>query len=226
MLSSDVKVFLSFFFIYLATFFFPLYIVYPRAGNATLNVVEDFNDPAHALMAMFDLGLTGTKFTVDLVDGMRGSDGFPQLNGMSKFALMSFYLFYVGCVIMLVIVLLRLLMAMMTTTYQGIMKQATLAWRLQFAKIVLMVELIWPSCLGTTCSGEPNPAEGTQVYYFQHYAPLGLESEGDKFLDITSTHWTKRQQDDSELKLGEDSEEGSEEVAVPTRARVSDGGDV
>ena len=49
--------------------------------------------------------------------------------------LLLFYGFYVFCVILLVFVLLRLLMAMMTNTFRDVMGQATLQWRLQFAKV-------------------------------------------------------------------------------------------
>eukprot|EP00966_Prymnesium_polylepis_P207897 4815916-Prymnesium_polylepis.1 len=99
-------------------------------------------------MAMLDLGMTGTKFTVEMVPGLTDLSGLKQLD------LLLFYAFYLGGVILLVIVLLRLLMAMMTTTFQGVMRRATTEWRLQFAQAVLLIELIWPKRFADTNAGE------------------------------------------------------------------------
>ena len=51
-----------------------MYFVYPRAGNVSLPYASEFNDPSRALMAMLDLGITGDKFTVGMVDGFSELD--------------------------------------------------------------------------------------------------------------------------------------------------------
>mmetsp|Transcript_32616 Transcript_32616/g.74805 ORF Transcript_32616/g.74805 Transcript_32616/m.74805 type:complete len:426 (-) Transcript_32616:168-1445(-) len=207
MFLSDVLVFLFFFMFYLITFYFAMYFVYPRSGSSHLPYAEDFNDPGRALMAMLNLVITGNKFTVEMADGMSELDDVKRVN------LFLFYLYYVGCVILLLILLLRLLMAMMTNTFRRAMEQATLEWRLQLAKLVLLVELVWPVRFGDTRAGSSTP-DGKHSYYFQHFAPNaeGAEvAEGSKqvnmFLDIPNRHPQRHITDENVDLIGNENHE-------------------
>jgi len=145
MLATDVLDYLLFLSLYLLKYYATLYIIYPRAGDGKLYQVAAFNDVAYAFKAMADFALTGAKFKIDFEpqgdelpdDAQLAELSTAQVSGIALFAW-----YYIWCAVMLAILLVRLLMAMMTNTYNSVRVLATRHWRLQFARCVLQMEMI------------------------------------------------------------------------------------
>ena len=72
--------------------------------------------------------------------------------------------------VLTVIILLRVFMAMLTTTFNGINKEAVLRWRLQFAHHVLQHELIAARVGMRTQAGEQ--IDGNSFYVFRAYLDI------------------------------------------------------
>jgi len=94
---------------------------------------------------MVEFALTGPSFFIniepneeDLPDGAEA----PTLDVAQVTGLVLFSWYYIWCSIMLSILLVRLLMAMMTNTFNSVRVLATRHWRLQFARCVLQMEMI------------------------------------------------------------------------------------
>ena len=158
LLILDVPVFLCFFFIYLFCFWVSMYLNYPRAGTGTLSIVPQFNNMLDSLEAMINLVMTGTTFDIDFhsaeVQHIDDSDALHLYGSHSKLAnLALFTAFYYYCMLLLVILLLRLLMAMLSATFQEVRQAATLQWRLQFARFVLELESVWQRLGGCSNAG-------------------------------------------------------------------------
>jgi hypothetical protein len=165
---------------YLLNFTFTLYVVYPRAGDGTLLFVSAFNDPLLAVKKMLELGFGQLRFPIELRstfgDNARDSAGsvvnapgtdelLPAVSELSLGQQVTFALFcvvYIGCLVMLSILLLRLFMAMLSATYNAARQAAQLEWRLQFARYVIRAELMHPRWLGDTECGEM--IDGKRMY--------------------------------------------------------------
>lgn len=164
MLETDVSSYLLFLFLFLFKYWATLYIMYPRAGNGELLQVPEFNQWYDAFKAMADFSLTGSKFTIKYEPEEQPCTKTPGAtcggagligNKLSEsqvtgIALFSWY--YIWCSVMLAILLVRLLMAMMTNTFNTVRVLATRHWRLQFARCVLQMELIAGTRAGAEAS--------------------------------------------------------------------------
>lgn len=91
---------------------------------------------------MVNMAITGIRFAVAYdMDALGDFTGWEMANfvffqwAQAMFAIMS------------MVLLLRLLMAMMTNTFQGVKKAAELEWRLLIARNVLRLELVVPQRL-------------------------------------------------------------------------------
>lgn len=76
----------------------------------------------------------------------------------------------VDCNLLTLIVLLRVFMAMLTTTFNAVNKDARLRWRLQFARHILQHELIAIRTGGATKAGEE--IDGQSYYIFKAYLDI------------------------------------------------------
>ena len=159
LLMLDVPVFLSFFFVYLMCFWASMYMNYPRAGVGRLDIVPEFNNLFDSFEAMLNLVMTGRQFTIDFhsasVMNIDNTDEYHLYGSHSKFInLVIFTLFYYYLMLLLVMLLLRLLMAMLSATFNEVKKDATLEWRRQFARYVLELESFYQRLGGETNAGE------------------------------------------------------------------------
>ena len=68
LLVHDVRIFLSYFLLYLLCFWASLFVNYPRAGSGILELVPEFNGVFSSFMAVVNLGLTGAKFNINTLD--------------------------------------------------------------------------------------------------------------------------------------------------------------
>mmetsp|Transcript_379 Transcript_379/g.683 ORF Transcript_379/g.683 Transcript_379/m.683 type:complete len:945 (+) Transcript_379:16-2850(+) len=139
MLHNDIVIFMALFSCFIFIFYTMLYIVYPRAGPSFLPEIPSFNNWATALQAMTTLAFLGepveiTYFEEDVPMG--------DLTTWQHFNLGCFLVFYVMYVLMCLILLLNLLIAMMGFTFNTVHTQATLEWRIMFARYILRLELL------------------------------------------------------------------------------------
>ena len=154
MLKRDVTTWAVLFMVMFASFGLAMYISFPvtyygwSTGKYSIEPVSKFNHPATAITSMLQLGLLGVELELDLVAIDEDSGGYtahPFFVGGSTdaewVAVCFFFMFYLVYLMMACIILLNLLIAMMSTTYATIMETATLAWRVDFARIVLKMEL-------------------------------------------------------------------------------------
>jgi len=174
LLATDVQTFLVFFFLYLTSFWSSMYINYPRAGEGSLALVPEFNGAVKSFEAMVNLGIAGKKFDIDF-----WMPEVAQLNYGEYVSLVLFTFFYYYCMLLLVILLLRMLMAMLTATFNLVKQKAELEWRVQFARHILQLELIAMRLGFNTWSGEQIGAEW--FYTFRAYRDIDDEKKsGDK----------------------------------------------
>ena len=142
MFSNDVAIFLVFLSTYILKYWVAMYISYPRAGTTMLPQIAPFDDPYQSLKALLDAAIYQRRFTTDwdAIDHTAFDIGhWVAMTLFTYFHLM----FAITCMILLV----RLLMAMMTNTFQSVKKQAQLEWRLLIARNVLRLELVFTALI-------------------------------------------------------------------------------
>jgi len=135
-LSNDLAVFMVLFSIFISVFYFTLYIVYPTAGAVELPQVPAFNELGTAINSMMMLALLGEPVDMD-VDPI----ALAQLGNWQLFNFGVFISFYLGYVLMSLILLLNLLIAMLSHTFSSVREASKLKGRRAFAQCVLRLEL-------------------------------------------------------------------------------------
>ena len=194
MFAHDVLIFLVFMAAFMLLYWIAMYISFPRAGTDALPEIAPFDDPYQALKAILDASIYQKRFATnwDAIDASTfGPSRWVAMALFSYFHLM----FAITCLILLV----RLLMAMMTNTFQSVRKQAQLEWRLLMARHVLRLELVFtalvrsrltrlcgsPTLLERKFSGHVPPGGTAYVHTFLHVerqavqpVPLLLAQQG------------------------------------------------
>lgn len=137
-LRHDMVTFMLLFGSFVLLLFACLYIVYPRAGGFDdLDLVLSFNTWYEGLHGVVVLGLTGTALPLALKS--------ETLNSLSWWQCADFFLFlmlYIVYILVAITLLLNLLVAMLTFTFDGVKKESTRHSRLLFAQRVLRLEII------------------------------------------------------------------------------------
>lgn len=137
MLRNDIFIFMILFVFFIVNFYCLLYVVYPRAGDATLPEAVQFNGWADALQAMATLAFLGEPIDLEL-----SSEQLALLSGWQQVDMAVFLIFYVVYILMSIILLLNLLIALLGNTFHNTYSAASLEWRLMFARYLLRLELI------------------------------------------------------------------------------------
>jgi len=206
MLSNDVSPWLGLLMTWMLTWGMVVLLSYPtNFGAGPAGIVGSFETFTGSLQAMIELALFGKEFALNIMQ--TGTDGTLSLETMFGDTFTSelppdelvwagadaifFLIAYVAYMVMALILLLNLLIAMMSSTYEQIMEHATLQWRIHFARLVLKIELEcqWLTRPRMWCrpwdlrAGEPTDNEdGTRryVYHFKHVEKNieGYEVEG------------------------------------------------
>lgn len=162
-LRNDMVSFLLFFGAFILLLFACMYIVYPRSGGFDdLNLFSEFNSWYEALHAVIVLALTGTTMPLapnsgEILDG---------LSGWQSFDLFLFGCFYIAYILLSITLLLNLLVAMLTSTFDGVKQESTLHSRLSFAQCVLRWELLAKALGRPTAVGKRNET-GDRVFEFR-----------------------------------------------------------
>ena len=132
MLLEDIRTFMFLFLMFLAMFYFAMFILYPAPNP----MAPQFNDAKTAFSALIGLAFLGEGIELDMFDEETGLD-FWQSVDFKMFVLM--YYFYI---LMAMILLLNLLIALMGSTFTKVTEESTLRYRQDFARRVLRLELL------------------------------------------------------------------------------------
>lgn len=146
MLLEDIRTFMFLFLMFLAMFYFAMFILYPAPNP----MAPQFNDAKTAFSALIDLAFLGEGIELDMFDEETGLD-FWQSVDFKMFVLM--YYFYI---LMAMILLLNLLIALMGSTFTKVTEESTLRYRQDFARRVLRLELLARRMKFDTHVGRPD----------------------------------------------------------------------
>lgn len=191
MFFSDVKNWVILFVIFLINYGMVMFVVYPSfpfeltnnltvipdSALAAAAVAEDptggaFMNPIAATQSLVELGFIGERVELDVLTGISQYDGTPRAS--MKLALFVVFLcFYVVYVTMSLILLLNLLIAMMGDTYSSAKEHATRAFRVNFARRVLRLELqmLVASRMGLVNLNCGTRKGGLWVFNYRNYKP-------------------------------------------------------
>lgn len=90
-------------------------------------------------------------------------------------------MFYYVTMVLIVVLLVRLLMAMLTATFNRIRSEAVLEWRLRLARNVLHAELMWPAFLGDTWAAPIDAPSGKHIIHLTEQATTSTTSNSHIF---------------------------------------------
>ena len=136
MMQRDLLVFLLLFGFFMFDFYIALFFLYPRAGTLSMPQVRDFNTWYSALQALFLLAFTGSPSNIDIeVD-------FTTLSNMQAFDFALWLFVYLMFTILSLILLLNLLIAMLSFTFESVRDESTLQCRTSFAQGIIRLELL------------------------------------------------------------------------------------
>jgi len=167
-LRNDLLTFLAIFAVYLATFFLALYTLYPRCGAAFLPHMPAFNDWHTSAQALLELAFTGSPPSLDLIAASQ-YEGLSASQTASLALFGGVYLFYA---ILSVVLLLNLLIAMFTHTFENVRSESTLNSRVGFAQMMLRLELV-ASSLGMRGHIGEHKGDGAYAFDFRSNAAGG-----------------------------------------------------
>ena len=124
MLRKDVSTYLTVFLWLFAGFYLALYILYPRSGAATLPQVQSFNTVLSSVLDLLRLSVLGEGVDFDFL-----TDSFGAMSMAQLVCLCLWLLLYYMWLILSVILMLNLLIAMLTNTFDDAYDEATLKSR-------------------------------------------------------------------------------------------------
>ena len=159
---NDLFTFLWLFCAFIVSFYCALYILYPQAnGFERIGVVDSFNTWYGALVSVAQLGFLGAEFDVDM-DVLSTT----ALSTWQRIDLVTFAALYIIFILMSIILLLNLLIAMLSYTFESVREDSTLQCRLSFARHVLWLEMFAEQLQMATKVGEKQ-ADGRYIYPFR-----------------------------------------------------------
>ena len=136
-LRTDLKNFLFIFIFLLLAFYLALYFLYPRSGSALLRTAPSFNDPITGAQALVELAFYGANAEIKL----REIFDSEVMNWMSSTNAVLWVMTYIAYTLIALICLLNLLIAMLSETFGKVQEEATLKFRVAFARSVLKFEM-------------------------------------------------------------------------------------
>ena len=132
----------------LVSFGMVVFLCYPvRIGRKVFGLATAFDSPITSLQSSLELALLGVNLELALTEP-HPITGDPVLASYlteattaTSVASVAFLFAYAIYAIFTLILLLNLLIAMMSTTYTSVLEDSVLAWRVDFARLVLRIEL-------------------------------------------------------------------------------------
>ena len=160
MVLNDVGQFLIVFLWLFVGFYLALYIIYPRSGQNSLPYVPTFNGPVEAAFNLLSLSTLGEQVEFfPLIDAL-SAHGEAQ----SIVLVLWLFLYYIW-LFLSVILMLNLLIAMLTNTFDHVFDEASLKSRMSFAIGMMKLEITAKSFGMATAVGELH--KGSKVYVFR-----------------------------------------------------------
>ena len=165
-LQSDLTTFMIVFIWFMFTFYCCLFVLYPRSGTAALPISDQFNFHKEAIFATIDLAIGGEPFDLKLPD-----DAFTAMGAMQKFDAWLWIAIYYFYMVASLILLINLLIAMMSYTFDAVRQEAVLQSRFCFASLVMKLELLatafgMKTRVGESVQGRVE-ADGDQVHVYR-----------------------------------------------------------
>ena len=176
---QDILTFMVLFVWQLATAFATLFTLYPRSGERTFSLFP-FNTQLEAAKALFEFALMGENLDMDdsLLSGAGSVAMWSEMATLQLVAVVLFCVAYTFFALLFVILLLNLLIAMLTHTFDNLLQESTLQSRLQFARSLLRLELIATAFGMRTKVGEPIEGQSDRyVYVFRALVKRDDEAE-------------------------------------------------
>jgi len=171
MLQRDLMVFLLLFGFFMIDFYFALYVLYPRAGLVYMPQVTTFNTWYTALRSLFELAFTGSPSAINL------DTDFTLLSTAQQVDFCIWLVVYLFFIILSLILLLNLLIAMLSFTFEAVRAESTLQCRTSFSQCLMRLEL-QAVALGINVNvGEKKP-DGTYAYDFRSLKKLKSTLDG------------------------------------------------
>ena len=144
MLGKDVSNWLVLFAIFILNYGVVMYVCYPPNFSdsmlATADPVPNFEKFWPAFWSLIEAGLISERIALD-ISAWNGFDTSSAKAVWKNLAFLAFLLSVIMYYIMALVLLLNLLIAMMGETYAKTMRNATLEWRVAYARQVLRLEL-------------------------------------------------------------------------------------
>ena len=141
MLSRDVATFMSAYIVFIFFTILGLFTLYPRSGDNKLPHAIQFNEFPTSVRAVFDLAFLGTSLDFSLSYMLSAfEDGLLSFSQVA--CLLCWIILYYATVIVMVILMVNLLIAMLSTTYDDVRKQSLLFSRHAFATHISYLEKI------------------------------------------------------------------------------------
>ena len=179
MFDNDVTTFLIFLFLYMINYFTSMFITFPvnhedQDANADaegdeglgFGALAPFDNAVPALGAIYNMAVFGQRFAT-----MLDEPTLRRLSGLQALNFAVFFFHHSMFAIMCTILLVRLLMAMMTNTFQGVKKSALLEWRLMIARAVLRHELLFFFAPSSQKLAGERGVDGKYYHSFLHVKP-------------------------------------------------------
>ena len=135
MIKEDVSVYMSIFLWFFTGFYVALYLLYPRSGTRALPFVPSFNTDISAFLDLLRLSILGESPDIHPLLEAVAPLSWPQ-----GVALVLWLVVYYGWLILSVILMINLLIAMLTNTFDTAFTEATLKSRMAFAIGVMKLE--------------------------------------------------------------------------------------
>lgn len=173
MLQRDLVVFLLLFGFFMIDFYVALFVLYPRSGVVYLPQLMPFNTWYNALRSLFELSFTGSPALIDL------ESDFTVLSTSQQVDFVLFLVVYLFFIILSIILLLNLLIAMLSFTFEAVRDESTLQCRTAFAQCLMRLELI-ADAFGMDVHVGEHKGEGKYVYEFRSVESLAATDTGGK----------------------------------------------
>ena len=113
--------------------------LFPRSGDGWMVQVAPFNTWYTALKQLIELSVTGATADIDLDSQWLI---WTELSYSQTFALGLFFVGYTFFTVLTAVLLLNLLVAMLSATYENVQEESTLKSRTAFAQLMMRHELL------------------------------------------------------------------------------------
>jgi len=172
MVQNDLTTFLVAYLWLILACYLAMMTLYPRSGDASLPQILDFNSMSNSFFALVDLSLLGEPVVIELLhDTTFHHMSSPQVVSMLLCVLVYYCFIIIGTILML-----NLLIAMLSDTFNDAREAATLQSRLGFAVAVMKLELIAGALNMNTLVGEPTQDGKSLAFRFRAVESLPNEN--------------------------------------------------